>query len=75
MKHINLTIPDEIYDWLKSNQYNISAWIRAIIQKVYTEMCIKNEDLYGKMYKKNAKNEPSFPVENSVEEDFKSAGL
>lgn len=30
-KTINITIEESDYNWLKSNQTNISAWIRALI--------------------------------------------
>lgn len=65
-KRINITIDEEIYNWLKSEQYNISGWIRAIIQKVYTEKCINIKP-------KNKELEPTFPVE--IDKDFENAGL
>jgi hypothetical protein len=39
-KTINVTIEEEDWDWLRSNQINISAFVRALIVKKRNEVIV-----------------------------------
>lgn len=37
MKRIDVTIEEEVWNWLNEKSINKSAWVRAIIKKIYTQ--------------------------------------